>query len=178
MTSSTPKLGELCTTLATWVHMLDDAGHTPDHPELAAACVALREAIERPGGDADAMGKLLVAEVRTALEGDDLANVQDFARRIYGEAVLTSLGDDRAQRVLNARSYGFRTNMPWLAYIVDRFPGGELAMHWVMVEHVTDAVRCMDPFPWDDHEEEYTEPLIDFCVKWELAGAGCLVWEG
>ena len=39
-----------------------------------------------------------------------------------------------------------------------------------MVERVTDVVLCMDPYPWDDLDEEYAAPLIDFCVKWELGG--------
>ena len=37
-------------------------------------------------------------------------------------------------------------------------------------------VTCMDPYPWDDLEEEYQAPLVDFMVKWELSGCTTLRW--
>jgi hypothetical protein len=33
------------------------------------------------------------------------------------------------------------------------------------------VVTCMDPYPWDDLDEEYTTPVVEFMVKWELAGS-------
>jgi hypothetical protein len=51
-------------------------------------------------------------------------------------------------------------------------------MHWVLVERVTDEVLCMDPYPWDDLDEEYVQPTLDFLVKWELAGGGSFRWVG
>jgi hypothetical protein len=47
-----------------------------------------------------------------------------------------------------------------------------------MVERMTDVVMCMDPYPWDDLDEEYAAPLVDFCVKWELAGGAGLRFTG
>jgi hypothetical protein len=62
--------------------------------------------------------------------------------------------------------------------VVDRFPNGSVSMHWVLVERVTDEVLCMDPYPWDDLDEEYVQPTLDFLVKWELAGGGSFRWVG
>jgi len=34
----------------------------------------------------------------------------------------------------------------------------------------------MDPYPWDDLDEEHTIELTEFLVKWELAGGQGLRW--
>jgi hypothetical protein len=64
----------------------------------------------------------------------------------------------------------FGRNVPWVACIVDREPDGTVGRHWVLVEAFTDTVRLMDPNPWDDVAEERAMPLVDFMVRWELAG--------
>ena len=46
-----------------------------------------------------------------------------------------------------------------------------------MVERVTDTVTCMDPYPWDDLDEEYTLPLVEFMVRWELAGGESILFK-
>ena len=46
-----------------------------------------------------------------------------------------------------------------------------------MVERVTDTVTCMDPYPWDDLDEEYTLPLVEFMVRWELAGGESILFQ-
>ena len=43
-----------------------------------------------------------------------------------------------------------------------------------MVEQFTDRVILMDPYPWDDVDEEYELPLTEFMVRWELAGNNSL----
>ena len=43
-----------------------------------------------------------------------------------------------------------------------------------MVEQLTDRVVCMDPYPWDDLDEEYDSPVVEFAVKWEFAGCGSI----
>ena len=42
---------------------------------------------------------------------------------------------------------------------------------WIMVEKVTDTVLCMDPYPWDDVDEEFTVDLPEFLLRWNLAGS-------
>jgi hypothetical protein len=67
--------------------------------------------------------------------------------------------------------------MPIITAIVDRFPDGSIGTHWVMVERVTDTVTCMDPYPWDDIDEEYSLPLVEFMVRWELAGCESILFQ-
>ena len=42
---------------------------------------------------------------------------------------------------------------------------------WIMVEKVTDTVLCMDPYPWDDVDEEFTVDLPEFLLRWKLTGS-------
>ena len=103
--------------------------------------------------------------------------VTSWLREQYGdESISTDFGDDRSSRIQAIRSYQFRSSLPWLAQIIDRFPDGSVGSHWVMVERVTTQVTCMDPYPWDDLDEEYQSPVVDFMVKWELAGNHCIRW--
>ena len=164
------KSGNLSITLATFLFILDSAGIKADNAEVNAACTALRDADE--GADVEALGQALVTLVSNALGGaDDFSSVSAWLGSLYGaDHVGTSLGADRTSRVRGARAYMFNNSLPWLACIIDRFPDGTVGPHWVMIEQVTDAVTCMDPYPWDDLDEEYTTPIVEFMVKWELAG--------
>ncbi len=168
--------GQLHTAVATWIFMIDDAGHRPDDPALCAALDAFRAAA--PGSDVDALGQALVAVVHEGLPDD--ANAERIASWLQGlfgnDAVTTDVGDTREARIQSARRAQFSTNLPWLARIIDRFPGGGVGAHWVLVERVDEQVTCMDPYPWDDLDEEYTQPLTDFLVKWELAGGEGVRW--
>lgn len=169
-TTTATKTGQLHTALATWVFLLGDAGHQPDDAAVAAALKALREA---PGdSDADALGQTLVDAIATSMGPDqDMAAVTGWLSGIYGsDRINTELGQDREARTHAARRHQFASNLPWLARIIDRFPGGELGAHWLLVERVDEQVTCMDPYPWDDLDEEYSQPLVEFMVKWELAG--------
>ncbi len=167
------KSGNLGVTLSTWIFILYSGGTQPDQAGIAAACQAILDA----GEDAafDQLGQALVDAVMAALDSDDpdLAVVAAFARRLYGgENVATDLGEptERDERARGVRRYQFGRNLPWIARIIDRFPDGSVGPHWVMVEELTESVKVMDPYPWDDVDEQYDIPLNDFMVKWELAG--------
>ncbi len=175
-----PKSGNLPITLATWIFLLDQKGIHPADPQLREACESLARAAQgAEGADWDALGRALVSRVSADL-GPDRAtpeSVVELVRRLYGaDRVVTYAGTSREERLVHARAYEFRSGLPWLAQIIDRFPGGTVGPHWIMVERVTSTVSCMDPYPWDDLDEEYQAPLIDFMVKWELAGCPVIRW--
>jgi hypothetical protein len=172
MSETEAKSGDLAITLGTYIFLLDAAGYGPDHAGLRTACDALKSASE--GDDPESLGQALVAVVSEHVSSD--ASPEDVAgwlKGLYGEDhVSTDLGADRGERLRSARSYMFQHSLPWLARIIDRFPDGSVGPHWVMVEQLTDRVVCMDPYPWDDLDEEYDAPVVEFAVKWELAGCG------
>ncbi|MCB9744219.1 MAG: hypothetical protein H6741_03440 [Alphaproteobacteria bacterium] len=174
--STAAKSGNLPITLATWMYILFDRGHVPTDAGVRAACEALAAGVGDADADFEALGRALVASVEDKLGADaSFAHVRRYAAEQYGEEqILTSFGESREERARGARRYGFSHNLPWIARIIDRFPNGEVGAHWVMVEQVTDVVTCMDPYPWDDLDEEYEAPVTDFMVKWELAGARSL----
>jgi len=164
------KTGQLGTTLATWIYSLYASGRVFDDADIAAACQALSQVEE--GEDVALLGTRLVAAVEAGLgAATGIDGVVEFVGRLFGkDHITTELGDDRETRAQAARSYQFRSNLPWMARIIDRFPDGTVGPHWVMVERVTDHVTCMDPYPWDDLDEEYHAPVVEFMVKWELGG--------
>ena len=168
--------GQLHTALATWIFLVDDAGHHPDDAALTAALAAFRAA--GPDASADALGEALVQAVRQGLgDRQDLAGVLAWLQGIFGEARISSdFGEDRDARVQVARRTQFTTNLPWLARVIDRFPGGEVGAHGLLVERIDEQVVCMDPYPWDELDEEYVQPVIEFLVKWELAGGEGVRW--
>jgi hypothetical protein len=176
MATNDAKAGNLPITLATYVAHLADSGRPPLDAGLAAACEALRAAAP---GKAEGLANALVARVAEQLGDPDptFERVHDVATRIYGPShVATDFGGSRDERLREARRYEFQLGLPWLARIYDRFPDGTVGPHWVMVERVTDVVRCMDPYPWDDLDEEYESPVAEFMVKWELGAARGLRW--
>lgn len=171
------KSGNLGVTLATWVFILFNGGVSADDPAITAACEAIRDAGEDQ--QIDALGQRLVDAVLAALDTEqpDIGAVAGLAARLYGtERAATDLGEssDRYERARAVRRYQFGRNLPWIARIIDRFPDGTVGAHWVMVEELTESVKVMDPYPWDDVDEQYDIPLTDFMVKWELAGCESL----
>jgi hypothetical protein len=169
MSATAPRSGQLATAVAIFVYLLNDAGNAPDDAEVAAACRALTDAGE--GADFNALGQALVDCVEGKLTGGELADVQGFLAGLFGaERLSTSFGESREERLRGMRRYHFHNTTPWLARIIDRFPDGEIGPHWVLVERVDENVRCADPYPWDDLDEEYESPITDFMVKWELLG--------
>lgn len=168
--STDSKSGQLHTALATWIFLLTDAGQRPDDAGIAAAVQALRDAPDDV--DPDALGAVLVDAVAAKMgTGERLADITDFLGALFGrDHFTTQLGEDRADRIRLARRHQFASNLPWLVRIIDRFPGRPLGAHWLLVERVDDQVVCMDPYPWDDLDEQYSQPTVEFMVKWELAG--------
>ncbi len=171
------KAGNLGVTLSTWVFILFSTGTVPDDAAIVQACEGLRDADE--DACSDALGQALVTAVEAAIGAEDpsFEQVAACAARLYGtEAVGADLGasTDRSERARAVRRYQFGRNLPWIARIIDRFPDGTVGPHWVMVEELTEAVKVMDPYPWDDVDEQYDIPLNDFMVKWELAGCESL----
>jgi hypothetical protein len=176
-THTVAKTGNLAVTLATWLYLLDDAGHRPAHEGLVDALDALKEA---GGGEAaDAVGRKLVEVVLGEL-GDEASfeQVHAWMSALYSpDAIADGFGGSREDRTRRVRAYEFLSSLPWVAMIIERFPSGHVGRHWVLVERVTDVVTCMDPYPWDDLDEEYSQPLVEFMVKWELAGCHSLRWH-
>lgn len=167
--------GKLPVAIATWIFLLDQKSVHANHPGLRSACNALRAS--QGDADWDGLGKALLAEVEAGLKSSAPDAVHAWAASLYGaDHVSGGLDGTREARLADARTYQFRHGLPWLALIYDRFPGGTTAPHWVMVERVTDTVTCMDPYPWDDVNEEYELPLVEFLVKWELTGCVALRW--
>jgi len=201
--TDTPKAGDLSTTLATWLYYLDQAGHRAKDPGIASAleqisalsqlqaemlaaadrqdyarAAAIQTQLADSGNDPDALGQVLVSAVSASLSSDSAEAVMAWARdQLGGEHIGGDFGEDRESRAQTVRQSAFQNGLPWVAQIIDRFPSGDVGAHWVMVERVTDHVRCMDPYPWDDLDEEVEIPLTDFMVKWELSGCVGMRWS-
>ena len=65
--------------------------------------------------------------------------------------------------------YEFKRGLPWIGRLAERTDNG--LEEWIMVEKVTDTVLCMDPYPWDDVDEEFAVDLLRFLLRWQLAGS-------
>ena len=173
MTTHEAKTGHIAVTFATYVWLLHDSGRPTTDAGIAAACEALR------AGKSEERANALLARVTEQLGDPDpkFERVHEVAARLYGALhIATDFGGSRDERLREARRYEFLQGLPWLARIYNRFPDGTVGPHWVMVQRMTDVVRIMDPYPWDDLDEEYEAPVVDFLVKWELAGARGLRW--
>lgn len=160
---SDAKSGSLAFSVATWIFIGHDRGRPIADAAILEACEGIVGA-----ENADAAGQVLAGLVADRTDGS-IASVKALAVALFGE-VDEAMGDSRDERVRSARRYQFKTQLPWLACIIDRFPSGAVGPHWVLVEQVSDVVRVMDPYPWDDIDEEVDVPVTDFMVKWELAG--------
>lgn len=174
--ATAPKTGNLGITVGTWLFILHTYGHAFTDDAITAACKAIEAA---SADDADQAGMALVELVNGALGEDADANaVKAWLGGLLGTHHVGGIeGEDRAGRTQHIRAYQFKSNLPFITQIIDRFPDGTVGAHWVMVERVTDTVTCMDPYPWDDIDEEYTLPLVEFMVKWELAGCDSIVFR-
>ena len=174
--ATTPKSGHLGITVGTWLFTLHSHGQSFSDPQITAACQAIADAAP---DDADQAGIALVNLVQAGMgSARSATDVRAWLRGILGDAHIGSIsGEDRAGRTQRIRAYQFRSNLPFIAEIVNRFPDGSIGTHWVMVERVTDTVTCMDPYPWDDIDEEYSLPLVEFMVRWELAGCESILFQ-
>ena len=174
--ATSPKSGNLGITVGTWLFVLHSYGHSFSDAAITDACAAIASASPE---HADQAGMALVERVNTGLSGaSTAAEVRAWLAGLLGEGHVGSVsGADRTTRTQQMRTYQFRSNLPFIAEIVDRFPDGTIGTHWVMVERVTDTVTCMDPYPWDDIDEEYTLSLVEFMVRWELAGGESILFQ-
>lgn len=166
--------GNLWFTLSTFLFLVRSTGRPVQDPAIEAACAA----VSAGSGDVQALGQQLVDAVRARVKVNDFAAVAAAIRELVGEVRVQDgpAADTREGRVSAVRRALFGNNLPWLAVIIDRFPDGSVGRHWVMVEQFSDVVQVMDPYPWDDRDEERVLPLNDFMVQWELAGCpGVLV---
>lgn len=170
------KSGNLPVTLATWVFLLKRRGIAPQREGVHAALTALETAGDGEV-DWDALGQALVDALQGGLPDESEGSVLALAASLYGsEHIGADSGGSREQRLAAARAYQFKTGLPWLARIYDRFPDGSVGPHWILVEQITDTVTCMDPYPWDTLDEEHQAPVVDFMVKWELSGNTTVRW--
>lgn len=156
----------LAVPIATFLLLARRAGRTVSDPTIDAALAAFEA-----GGSAPAELGAALTEAVSAVLGDKLDDVVPTLTTLLGE-LRTDLGAgaDRDARLTAIRRASFGNALPWLARIVDRTPAGQVIQHWVIVERFDDAARIMDPNPWDDIEEERELPIVDFLVRWELAG--------
>ena len=124
----------------------------------------------------EVLGSNLVTAILNSIDGDlTRENVQEwFAAQFKGSEISFGFdGASRAEKIANIRKYIFRTNRPWMAQIAARTSQG-LETQWVLVEDFTDTVTCMDPYPWDDIDEEYELSIEEFVIRWELADEGTI----
>jgi hypothetical protein len=174
--STDPKTGNLGITVGTWLFLLHSYGHALTDPAIKAACEKIASA---DPASVDQAGMDLVKLVQETLEPSaDAAAISAWLGTVIDSAHIGRIeGDDRAARTARIRSYQFQSSLPLLTSVLNRFPDGIVKSHWVMVERVTETVTCMDPYPWDDLDEEYTLPLVEFMVRWELAGCESIVFR-
>lgn len=117
------------------------------------------------------LGKALVDLVGESIPSD--ASVDDvmgwLSERVPAIANGWDVGEghNTLQRI---RQYEFKRGLPWIGRLAER-TDDTLTEMWIMVEKVTDTVLCMDPYPWDDVDEEFTVDLPEFLLRWKLAGA-------
>ena len=121
--------------------------------------------------DINEIGMELVNAIEESISAQaDINDLYKWLSERYDNIENSWNSDTREELICNIRQQGFKSSLPWLAQIAER-NDNQLVTHWVLVEKVTDKVICMDPYPWDDIDEEYELPLVDFMVKWELAGS-------
>jgi len=153
-------------TLATWAYLLHRSGVDAADPAVVAACAAIDA-----GGEAGPLAAALTSAVRAHVRGEGFDAVVAGLGAMYGAAVSEDVVEgDPAAHLAALRRRSFGDSRPWLAAIADRVDGA-LVERLVMVERFGHEVVLMDPNPWDDVEEERSLSLLEFQVRWELAGA-------
>ena len=117
------------------------------------------------------LGKELVDVVTQSISSD--ASVEDvmawLTERIPSIANGWAASEEHST-LQKIRQYEFKRGLPWIGRLAERTDNG-LEEIWIMVEKVTDTVLCMDPYPWDDVDEEFAVDLPEFLLRWQLAGS-------
>ena len=117
------------------------------------------------------LGKDLVDLVRESISSD--ASVDEVIAWLSERIPDIDNGwsvDEDYTTVQRIRQYEFKRGLPWIGRLAERTADG-LEEMWIMVEKVTDTVLCMDPYPWDDVDEEFMVDLPEFLLRWRLAGS-------
>lgn len=119
----------------------------------------------------------LVDELGTSLQNE--SSLKEWMRSQYKntELLFSFEGETRDEKISSIRKHVFVTSRPWLAKIASR-TGSDIGYQWILVEDFSDSVTCMDPYPWDDIDEEYTMSIEEFMVRWELAGEETISFLG
>ena len=146
------------------------AGITLDSEALATFIERNCNADSLQQDDPFELGKELVSLVESCIDANaDLDTVMAWLQEVLPDIVNGwEIGEN--QSPLQAiRRYEFSRGLPWITRIADRTENG-LEELWIMVEKVTDTVLCMDPYPWDDIDEEFTIDVPNFLIRWELCG--------
>jgi hypothetical protein len=101
-------------------------------------------------------------------EGEDL---QSWISSKYPETrfIFGFSGNTHNEQLANIRKHVFGRSRPWLAKIATRVDD-QIELQWILVENFNEMVTCMDPYPWDDIDEEYTISIEEFMTRWKLAG--------
>ena len=143
--------------------------------DLSVTKEALTEFLESHTNPSDfqqedlfSLGQQLVAYVEESLSNE--ANIDEVTVWLQQRfTMITSGWNNKVDNSLlqTIRQYEFHTGLPWIAKIADRTDHG-LEEIWVLVEKVTDSVLCMDPYPWDDVDEEFDLPISEFFLRWKL----------
>ena len=136
-----------------------------NYAEESYSCVSPQELAAR-----------LVDALGNSFSGDNTSeNLRAWLTTNYPNTSFTFSfsGTSRDEKVSSIRKHVFNTNRPWLAQIAAR-NSTKLTTQWVLVEDFADTVTCMDPYPWDDIDEEYAMSVEEFMVRWELAGEGAV----
>ena len=211
------KSGNLDYTLATFVYLLHDEGHSCADQEIEQACTSIKEAANKAQSQrvaqmiADVLSQSFGQspdnsvietfietnysnEQYTSTSPKDLASalvdalgaslqnettLKDWMSSHYTDTDLlfTFSGETRNEKISSIRKHIFITSRPWLAKIASR-TDSEIGHQWILVEDFSDSVTCMDPYPWDDIDEEYTMSIEEFMVRWELAGEEAVAFQG
>ena len=117
------------------------------------------------------LGKDLVNVVGQSIASD--ATLEDVMAWLTERIPAIANGwaaDEEHSTLQKVRQYEFKRGLPWIGRLAERTDNG-LEEVWIMVEKVTDTVLCMDPYPWDDVDEEFAVDLPEFLLRWELAGS-------
>lgn len=145
--------------------------YTPTSERIENAVQNLLGDDFREGIDFFELGMEMVGVLRKLFpenyESQSFAHLKDVLTTLYSNYNVKIFGSDKEQNLKSIRSYQYHQKLPWIARIANR-QGDVIAEEWVMVEDVQDKVLCMDPYPWDDIEEDFELPTQEFLVRWEL----------
>ena len=169
--ASKPSKLKLQDDLASFLQKEIHHNYTPTPERIKKAIHILLGDDFREGIDFFRLGMEMV-DVLTKLfpENYDLhafSHLKSVLTELYSDYDVNIFGNDKNQNLKSIRSYQYHQKLPWIARIANR-QADSIVEEWVMVEDVQDMVLCMDPYPWDDIEEDFELPTQEFLVRWEL----------